>query len=123
MLIRHLLPVVLLATGNPAAAGSVAAPARLEGMDYDNARVVILGYGWTPFPGQCAGPPVDESTCERYPELRYCQGNGRGFCTMIFMKANRCLSVGTVESPPGRGGYTIVHAVHFSRRSCQRGSD
>lgn len=122
MLIRHLLPIVLLVTGYPGVAGSVTTPARLEGMDYDNARSVILGFGWTPFPGQCGGPPVDEPTCARYPELRYCQGNGRGFCSMTFMKADRCLTLTTVESPPGQG-YTIVLHVQFDRGSCHEDSN
>lgn len=122
MLIRHLLAAVLLVTSTPAVAGSVTKPARLEGMAYDEARSVILDYGWTPFPGECGGPPVTESTCARYPELGYCQGNGRGFCGMTFMKANRCLYLTTVESPPGGGGYTVVYGVRFVRESCRRDS-
>jgi len=121
MRIRHLLPIVLLATGNPAVAASATRPARLEGMDYDTARSVILGFGWTPFPGGCGGPPVHEATCARYPELGYCQGNGRGFCGMTFTKPDRCLYLTTVEAPPGQGfGYTVVYDVHFARRSCRR---
>jgi len=78
MLIRQLLPIVLLVTSNPVIAGSATKPAKLEGMDYDKARTVILGYGWKPFPRGCGGL-VDASTCARYPELGYCQGTGRGF--------------------------------------------
>ena len=123
MLIRHLLLITLLVPVNAVVARSTSAPARLEGMDYDNARSVILGYGWTPSPGECGGPPVDESTCARYPELRYCQGTGLGFCSMVFMRTDRCLYVTTVESPPGRGGYTAVHYVRFRRRPCQTDSN
>jgi hypothetical protein len=122
MLIRHLLPIVLLVVGNPVLAGSAMRPARLEGMDYDHARSVILGYGWTPFRDECGGITVTESTCARYPELRYCSGTGRGFCAMKFTKADRCLYLTTVESPPGCGGYTIIHHVQFRRSACQRDS-
>jgi hypothetical protein len=101
-----------------AVARPVAKPAKLEGMHYDKARAVILGYGWKPFPGECGGPPVEKSTCARYPELGYCQGTGRGFCGMTFSKGDRCLHLTTVESPPGQGGYTVVYEVHFGRGSC-----
>lgn len=122
MLIRQLLLIVLLLASSPVIAGSATKPAKLEGMDYDQARTVILGYGWKPFPRGCGGL-VDESTCVRYPELGYCQGTGRGFCGMTFMKGGRCLYLTTVESPPGQGGYTVVYEVHFGRGSCPKDTD
>ena len=93
---------------------------KLEGMDYDKARAVILGYGWKPFPGECAGPPIDKSICGFYPELGYCQGTGRGYCGMTFAKENRCLILTTVESPPGRGGYTVITDVFFRPGPCSK---
>lgn len=80
---------------------------KLEEMHYPKARAAILRHGWKPFRDECGGPPVDEATCARYPELGYCQGTGRGQCGMKFTKKDRCLFLTTVESPPGRG-YTVI---------------
>lgn len=121
MLIRLLL-YVLMVPSSPVMAGSATKPAKLEGMDYEKARAVILGYGWKPFPRGCGGL-ADEATCARYPELGYCQGTGRGFCGMTYMKKDRCLFLTTVESPPGRGEYTIVYEVHFGREPCPKDAD
>ena len=124
MLIRQILSVALLLICNPVEAGSATTkPAKLEGMEYGKARSVILGYGWKPFPRECGGPSVKKSTCARFPELEYCQGIGRGFCGMTFTKGNRCLSLTTVESPPGQGGYTVVHDVAFAQRACSTSED
>lgn len=113
------MPMLLLAA---AAAGPLAAakPPRLEDMDYDKARAVILGFGWKPFPGACEGA-ASASTCRRYPEVDYCQLTGRGMCGMSFQKDARCLLLTTVESPPGSGGSTVVIKVSFQRRRCSGG--
>ena len=116
---RDLLPIVLLMTASPVIAGSATKTAKLEGMDYDKARTVVLGYGWKPFRRGCGGL-ANESTCARYPEVGYCQGTGRGFCGMTFTKESRCLYLTTVESPPGQGGYTVIYDVRFSRGLCQK---
>lgn len=118
MTLRKILFAILLMTSSAVVAGPTTKPAKLEGMKYDEARLVIMGFGWTPFPSECGGPPVDEGTCARYPELGYCQGNGRGFCSMAFAKPDRCLLLTTVESPPGQGGYTVILDVGFHRGSC-----
>lgn len=92
---------------------------KLEGMNYDKARTVVLGYGWRPFPGPCGGPPVDEATCKRYPELRYCQGVSPGYCNMMFTKGKRCLRLTTLEAPPGSHDDTWVTDVSFYRERCK----
>lgn len=120
MTFRLILSVAVLMTTGGATAGLPDTPARLEGMNYDEAKSIIIGFGWKPFVTECGGPPVDHATCARYPELGYCQGVERGFCGMTFTKADRCLHVTTVESPPGQGGYTVVYRVHFSRGACPR---
>lgn len=117
MLFRTILSATLM-TASTATGGPPATPAKLEGMNYDEARSIITGFGWKPFATECGGPPVDQATCARYPELGYCQGNGRGFCGMTFAKADRCLYVTTVESPPGAGRYTIIYNVRFDRGAC-----
>ena len=109
--------MMLLLAVNQTAAARPRNAANLEDMEYDEARAIILGYGWRPFPGECQGA-VDRSTCALYPELGYCQLTHRGYCTMTFAKDNRCLILTTVESPPGQGGYTVVVDVFFRRRPC-----
>ena len=95
---------------------------KLEDMAYDEARAVILGHGWKAFPDKCGGPPVDAATCARYPELGYCQGTGRGQCGMKFTKADRCLFLSTVESPPG-GGYTVITEAIVAHGPCSKELD
>ncbi len=100
---------------------SLASPqvgSRLEGMDYESARTVILGYGWKPHPTESGGPDVKQSISSHYSELGYCQGTGRGECGMTFTKDARCLFVATVESPPGQGGSTIVIEATFAKHPC-----
>lgn len=118
MLLRATLSATLLMTASAAIAGATTKPAKLEGMNYDEARSVVIGFGWKPFATECGGPPVDKATCTRYPELGYCQGNGRGFCGLTFAKAHRCLYLTTVESPPGVGASTIIYNVRFDRGAC-----
>jgi hypothetical protein len=93
---------------------------KLEGMKYEKARAVVLGYGWKPFPGPCGGAPVDEATCKAYPELRYCQGVSPGHCEMMFTRQGRCLFLTTLESPPGADDDTWITEVAFSRKPCPK---
>jgi hypothetical protein len=110
--------MLLLADSGLAAAPASKAP-KLEGMAYDKARALILGYGWKPFPRGCGWP--EESVCARYPELGVCQMVSPGACGMTFSKGNRCLFIATLESPPGtsRDG-TWVTDVTFRREPCPK---
>ena len=116
-ILRLSLGFVLLEASSATAARPSSPSVRLEGMDYEKARAIVQGFGWRPYSTKCGGPPVDDQTCARYPELGYCQGNGRGFCHTTFARRGRCLSLLTVESPPGKG-YTIIYRVDFSRAPC-----
>jgi hypothetical protein len=110
-----LLMFLLLADSTATFARSHKSP-KLEGLDYDKARAIILGYGWTPFAGQCQG---DATTCKRYPELHYCQGVSPGYCDLKFAKDKRCLILTTLESPPGTSkDDTWVKDVTFHRGPC-----
>jgi hypothetical protein len=90
-------------------------------MNYADARILVLSYGWKPFRSQCGGA-ASPATCARYPELRYCQLTGQGLCTMTFAKPDRCLILTTAESPPGQG-YTAVTDVFFREGSCPEEAD
>lgn len=99
---------------NPAAI-----PSKLEGMDYNEARKVILGMGWIPLTGPCQGIMPDE-TCARFTEIGNCSGTGLGFCDMHFQRRGRCLTIITVGGyPDGEvDGEPAVRDVHFSRAPC-----
>ena len=98
MFIRPTLFAISLLVASDAAASRSSGPAKLEGMEYDKARSVILGLGWKPFPGECNGVP--EETCKKYPEIKSCQGVAPDYCAMSFAKQASCLSVLTLEAPP-----------------------
>ena len=94
---------------------------RLEGMAYDEARGIVLGYGWAPLPGRCDGPGVTKGTCERFPETETCSGTGVGLCTMRFAKPERCLTLVTVGGPPAStaDGEPTVRDVTFGEGPCR----
>lgn len=116
-MMRVLAPIFLvLLLADSAALARLQRQPKLEGMNYDKARAIILSYGWKPFAGQCLG---EEVTCKRYPELHYCQGVSPGYCDMKFAKENRCLILTTLETPPGTtGDDTWVKDVTFHRGAC-----
>src|SRR3982750_985210 len=85
-------------------------PARLEGMAYVAARRIILSYGWVPAPGPCL--MVSDSVCASFPEIDTSSCCDRAPCAMLFIRRNRCLSIGTEgDWPPSR--YTQVLDVSF----------
>jgi hypothetical protein len=96
-------------------------PAKLEGMDYNEARRAILAMGWVPLTGPCEGI-MDDETCGRFTEIRNCSGTGLGFCDMHFERRNRCLTIITVGGyPDGEvNGEPSVRDVHFSRAPCRK---
>ncbi len=110
----HMSIAISLLVASYPAVSRTAGPAKLEGMEYDNARSVILGYGWKPFPGECNG--VSEETCKKYPEIKSCQSVAPGYCAMSFVKRASCLSVLTLEAPPGPERDTFVQSVNFHAR-------
>ena len=92
-------------------------PIRLEGMNYDAARRIILSYGWAPAPGPCYG--LAERLCGSYPELETCSCCDRAPCAMLFIRRNRCLTVGTEGSPPPSRDTQVVD-VSFRRHHCRK---
>lgn len=106
----------MLAVGFLTFSANAEAARKLEGMRYATARSLVLSYGWKPFRTECGGG-ASSTTCAQYPELGYCQLTGQGFCTMTFVKPERCLILTTSESPPGQG-YTVVTDVLFRKGSC-----
>jgi hypothetical protein len=89
-------------------------------MPYDKARALILAHGWKPFPRGCGGPPVDGSTCRRFPELGYCQGTSPGYCGMTFAKVGRCLSLMTLEAPPDAKDDTWIVDATVAHGNCPK---
>ena len=99
----------------------IARPKKLEGMDYNEAREVLLDMGWVPLTGPCEGIMGDD-TCSRFPEIGNCSGTGLGFCDMHFERRDRCLTITTVGGPPDGevDGEPAVRDVHFSRAPCRK---
>lgn len=103
-------------------AENVRSPTRLEGMEYLQARSIVLGYGWEPLPGVCHGGGASDQTCAQYPEIVNCSGIDPGFCHMTFVRRNRCLVlVTTGGAPQGSPGDTTVRQVTFRRAPCPNG--
>lgn len=93
-------------------------PARLEGMNYVAARRIILSYGWRPAPGPC-GELLPASVCARFPEVEACSCCDRAPCAMLFIRGNRCLSVGTEGDWPESRDTHVVD-VSFRRHHCSK---
>jgi len=111
-----------LAQPNPISIAKAAAPrstpTRLEGMSYVAARRIILSYGWRPAPGPCGGL-LPASVCARFPEVEACSCCDRAPCAMLFIRGNRCLTVGTEgDWPESRD--THVTDVSFRRHHCSK---
>jgi hypothetical protein len=108
--------------GTSLAAGAQPAPpaAKLEHMDYFNARKIILGYGWKPIGGPCS--QIDEASCARFPEIDICSGVAAAPCAMIFVRNGRCLFIGTTGGRPvsDEPGDTHVDSVQFRRGPCSK---
>ncbi|HEY1606013.1 MAG TPA: hypothetical protein VGF77_10510 [Allosphingosinicella sp.] len=92
---------------------------KLEGMTYDAARKIILGYGWKPVVGRCE---FDEDICALFPEIESCSDVDPGYCAMVFVKGNRCLYLGTSGGAPQRAGDYDTHVidVKFKRSPCRK---
>lgn len=112
------LSFALLAAVSPVASRN-SPSSKLEGMNYDKARGVIISYGWQPFHGECNG--VSNDICRKYPEIETCQGVAPGYCAMSFEMKGKCLSVLTLEAPPGSDDDTFVKSLDFHAR-CIRDS-
>ena len=114
-----LLPLLILgvsASSTGATASSVR-PARLEGMEYGEARQFVVSLGWVPVASNCDG--IDAETCSRFPEIGNCSGTGMGYCDMHFARKDRCLDVvttGGYPAPMEQG--TTVSDVYFRRAPC-----
>ena len=93
---------------------------KLEGMDYNEARRIVLDYGWAPEPGRCEGPGVTAAVCETFPETDSCSGTGLGRCVMRFARPGRCLTIGTIGGPPAPeiDGEPSVEGVGFTTGAC-----
>jgi hypothetical protein len=86
-------------------------------MGYDAARRIILSYGWAPAPGPCSS--LTERLCGRYPEIDACSCCDRAPCAMLFVRGNRCLSIGTEGDLPGSRDIHVVD-VSFRRHHCSK---
>ena len=121
LLVLSAVALGALALPNPPDMANAAAPrsrpARLEGMSYVAARRIILSYGWVPAPGPCL--MVSESVCARFPEIDTCSCCDRAPCAMLFIRGNRCLSVGTEGDLPGSRDTHVVD-VSFRRHHCSK---
>ena len=100
---------------------ATSAPMKLEGMGYQRARKVILGYGWKPVSANCYG--INKKTCAQFPEIQSCSGVDPGYCGMIFARKDRCLYIGTSGGPPENleEGDTHVTSVTFHAGPCFKG--
>ena len=104
-----------------ASAENVQTSIRLEGMEYLQARRIVLGYGWEPLPGDCRGGGTSDEICAQFPEIGNCSGVGVGFCDMTFVRRDRCLRLVTIGgAPDGSPGDTTVRDVRFARAPCPK---
>lgn len=92
----------------------------LEDLEYEEARRLILRYGWKPTSGECGGGGAGDIVCKQYPEINNCSGVNSGYCDMSFSKKGRCLTIVTVGGPPlyRRNNDTVVERVKFHKVSC-----
>jgi hypothetical protein len=93
---------------------------KLERMTYKQARPIILGYGWKPFPPAACPMSVDGRACAQFPEIGSCSGVDPGYCGMTFSLGKRCLYVVTRGGPPEAGVETDtqVDSVAFRPAPC-----
>jgi len=121
------LSVALLAASVPAGALCASAhaqagtgygdkSAKLERMPYQQARRIILGYGWKPFPPNGCPLAVGERTCAQFPETGACSGVDPGYCGMTFSLGMQCLYVVTRGGPPESGVETETRVDHVAFR-------
>jgi len=91
---------------------------KLEGMNYHSARNIILSYGWSPLLSPCE--QISSNTCSQFPEIGSCSGVDPGYCSMVFIKKDRCLYVVTVGGEPeaDRDGETRIKTVTFRSSPC-----
>ena len=91
--------------------------AKLEGLPYQQARKIILDYGWRPHPSSSCGMQVGKSTCTHFPEIGSCSGVDPGYCGMAFALKDRCLYVVTRGGPPDGDAEGDTHVDHITFRS------
>ena len=91
---------------------------RLEDMEYLAAHKIITGDGWRPVAGRCEGV-VDPATCQAFPEIGNCSGNGVGYCDMAFSRKTQCLIVVTTGGAPQISeNHAQVRDVSFRSPPC-----
>ena len=98
-----------------AVASARSTPLKLEGMEYLQARSIILNLGWKPDRGSCQGIALTRQICHRFPEIDECSGVGLGYCSMHFVRNGRILNLVTIGGPPRLDGQsdTVVRGVQF----------
>jgi hypothetical protein len=116
---KRLILALAAALLAPQSAASASKSSKLEGMEYLQARQVILSYGWKPWIGHCE---ADAKTCAAFPEIDVCSASFPIQCGMRFVRPRSCLMVGTAgEAPPGfEKGEPHVQGVTFRRSTCER---
>ena len=118
---RWVVCVLIACVGLPAAQAAPAKPIKLEGMEYNKARQIILGYGWKPLRGACTGGGADTKICAPFPEIDDCSGSGQGYCGMNFVKLNQCLIIVTTGGAPHlHTGDTHIDGVMFRHGACPK---
>ena len=97
--------------------------AGLQNMPYEEARTLIIGQGWEPADLDCMGGGTNPDTCTNYPEIETCSGTERGFCSLKFEQADRCLAVVTAGGPPDAegSGDTQIDGISVVEGSCNFG--
>jgi hypothetical protein len=98
--------------------------AKLDHMDYYFAREKILAAGWKPLIGGCNR--FIQETCAHFPEVDVCSGVAPGYCSMVFVKEERCLYVGTSGGEPQadvKYGDTHIDDVTFRPAPCSKSSE
>lgn len=114
---KFLAAMVIFGCSQPLyAASKSSAPLKVNNMEYVRARKIILKNGWKPVGGPCE--QVSESTCFHFPEIGICTETSPGFCGMVFVKNDQCLSLQTRGDPPDGespgGGWVVSVAIQPS---------